>query len=119
MRRVGAIAARSRSANRSIAAGRRPARQADMAAARALAPRIRISIEAQDAPDRRIRVRRGRSPGSFLDDLDLRGGQDLLAVLLLDGAGRLDLLDGRADVLVEVVGRLVLRQVVRDLLAVF
>src|SRR5438309_1760932 len=83
--------------------GRRPARNAENAAARALAPTIRRSTRA----------------AGLLGQLDLRRGQDLLALLLLDLARRLDLLGGLADLPVELLADVVLLQVVGDLLAPF
>src|SRR5260370_16588070 len=74
---------------------------------------------------RRATVRRWRGPKTeiqkslLLDDLDLSGRHDHLAVLLLDVAGGLHLLDIRADVLVESLRNFVLFEVVGDLLATF
>src|SRR5438105_3674132 len=98
MRYVGAIRLRSWSAKRSAAMGWRPARRAENAAARALAPRIKsCKIPSfQYAPGTRpgeTSTSDGRMTSSSFDHFDLGRSEDLLAILFLDLTRRPDLLD--------------------------
>src|SRR3954462_14454433 len=98
MRSAGATSRRSRSEKRSIPKGRRPARTADCAAARTLAPTISTSIESprwdqkhESPTDADASVGLARIGGS-VDRFDLGSDHHLLAVLLGDLAGGLHLL---------------------------